>query len=311
METQTKCKVAIIGSGPAGLTAAVYASRATLEPVLIEGMQPGGQLTITNEIDNFPGFPEGVNANQLIQSMRQQAERFGTKILQGSINRTDLSKRPFSLFTGDQEIKAETVIIASGASANWLGIDSETNLKGKGVSACATCDGFFFKNRVVAVVGGGDTAIEEAIFLTRFASKVFLIHRRNALRASKIMQNKIFENQNVEIVWDSVVEEILDVSKDMVTGIRLKNVTTQETSVLLCNGIFLAIGHTPNTDIFKDQLTMDETGYIITKEKSTGTSVPGVFAAGDVQDSTYRQAITAAGTGCMAAIEAERFLESG
>ncbi len=310
MEEIKRFKVVIVGSGPAGLTAAIYAGRAMLKPLVIDGMQPGGQLTITSEVENFPGFPDGIDGPKLMNDMREQAEKFGTGFMFDTLEKVDLSQRPFKLTLGDAELLADTLIISSGASANWLGLESEKKLQGRGVSACATCDGFFFKDKEVVVIGGGDSAMEEATFLTKFAAKVKVIHRRDELRAAKIMQEKAMKNSKIEIIWNSVPVEVLDVEKNEVTGVRIKNVKTGEESVVSCQGFFLAIGHTPNTQMFKDQLEMDEKAYIITKPGSTYTSVPGVFAAGDVQDSVYRQAISAAGTGCMAAIDAERFLES-
>jgi len=310
MEEKKRYKVVIVGSGPAGLTAAIYTARAMLKPLVIDGMQPGGQLTITSEVENYPGFPEGIDGPKLMNDTRAQAERFGTEFMFDVLEDVDFSKRPFNLKLGGSEILADTLIIASGASANWLGLESEQKLQGKGVSACATCDGFFFQGKEVVVVGGGDSAVEEATFLTKFATKVTIIHRRDQLRASKIMQEKAFQNPKTDIMWDSVVEEVLDVEKNEVTGVKVRNVKTNETSIFSCQGFFLGIGHTPNTQIFNGKLEMDETGYLVTKGKSTYTSVPGVFAAGDAQDSVYRQAISAAGTGCMAAIDAERFLEA-
>ncbi|UCE62982.1 MAG: thioredoxin-disulfide reductase [Nitrospirota bacterium] len=301
--------VVIIGSGPAGLTAALYTARANLSPILIDGSEPGGQLTLTTEVENYPGFPKGILGPQLIQDMRAQAERFGTTFRSGHITQVDLAKRPFQLILdGEDTIEAMTLIISTGASANLLGLPSETRLMGHGVSTCATCDGFFFRGKEIAVVGGGDSAVEEAMFLTKFATNVTLVHRRDALRASKILQDRAFKNEKVTFRWNSVVEEIL--GDDVVTGIRLRDVKTNETHDLPLAGVFVAIGHTPNTDLFKGQIDMDGNGYILTKPGSTATNIAGVFAAGDVQDSHYRQAVTAAGTGCMAALDAERFLES-
>ena len=315
MPTETHHPVIIIGSGPAGYTAAIYAGRANLKPALIQGMQPGGQLTVTTEVDNFPGFEKGIQGPELMAKMEEQAKRFDTQILFDLINQADLERahregRPFRL-TGDSGdiYTCDALIIATGASARWLGLESEKRLSGYGVSACATCDGFFFRGQEIAVVGGGDTAVEEALFLTNFASKVSIIHRRDTLRAEKVMQERMFANPKVQPIWDSVVEEILgDPKAGGVTGVKLKNVKTGEIQTLAVTGLFIAIGHTPNTDIFKGQLDTDEAGYLVTKPDSTATSIPGVFAAGDVQDKTFRQAITAAGTGCMAALEAERFL---
>jgi thioredoxin reductase (NADPH) len=301
--------VVIIGSGPAGLTAALYTGRANLQPFLIRGLEAGGQLTMTTAVENFPGFPKGVQGPELIELMQKQAEEFGAEIKEGCVNRVDLSKRPFVLETDDGVIETQTLIIATGASAKLLGLESERKLIGHGVSTCATCDGSFFRNREIAVVGGGDTAAEEALFLTRYASKVNLIHRRDQLRASKIMQDRIHKNEKIKPVWNSVVTDILDPVKGEVTGIKLKSTTTGEETEKALDGVFIGIGHTPNTSLFQGQLEMNDVGYIITRGGAK-TSVPGVFAAGDVQDPVYRQAITAAGSGCMAAIDAERFLEA-
>ncbi|MFV1951933.1 MAG: thioredoxin-disulfide reductase [Nitrospinota bacterium] len=301
--------IIIIGSGPAGLTAAIYASRANLKPLVIEGHQPGGQLTITTEVENYPGFPDGIMGPQLMMDMKRQAERLGTEFVIGYVTSADLSKRPFVISVGEDDNRygARALIIASGASAKLLDLESERKLMGKGVSACATCDGFFFKEQDVMVVGGGDTALEEAIFLTKFAGKVTVIHRRDMLRAAKILQDKAFKNEKIDFIWDSVVEDILGLEEGKVTGIRLRNVKTSEIIEKGCEGIFIAIGHSPNTKLFNSQIELDDKGYIITRD-GTKTSVPGVFAAGDAQDHVYKQAITAAGTGCMAAIDAERFL---
>ncbi len=306
-------KLIIIGSGPAGFTAALYAGRANLNPVIFEGMQPGGQLTITTEVDNYPGFAKGIMGPELMEIMREQALRFGAKSVYKQITKVDFSSRPFKLWADSEEFTADAVIVSTGASAKLLGLPSEKNYMGYGVSACATCDGFFFKNQEVIVVGGGDTAIEEATFLTKFASKVTIVHRRDALRASKIMQDKAFKNPKITFVWDSVVEEILGKSeqnKKSVTAVRLKNLKTGMSTEMKTDGVFMGIGHRPNTSLFVGQLDMDATGYLIVKDRSTRTNVPGVFAAGDVADSVYRQAVTAAGSGCAAAIDAERWLES-
>ncbi|MFQ5589013.1 MAG: thioredoxin-disulfide reductase [Nitrospiria bacterium] len=307
---QTVRNVIIIGSGPAGLTAAVYAARANLSPLLIEGASAGGQLMITTDVDNFPGFAEGVQGPDLILQMRRQAERFDTAFLTGDVTEVDLSTRPFRVVVDDDEtLYAKTLIICSGARAKLLGLPAESRLMGNGVSACATCDGFFFREKAVFVVGGGDTAVEEAIFLTRFATKVTLIHRRDALRASKIMQDKVRANPKIDFLWDTVVTDITASEEGRVEGLVLKNLKTGEISKRKADGLFIAIGHSPNTALFKGQLDLDDAGYIITQADSTKTNIPGVFASGDVQDAVYRQAITAAGTGCMAAIDAERFLE--
>ncbi len=307
--------VIIIGSGPAGLTAAIYTARADLSPLLIEGEpsstsdQPGGQLMLTTDVENFPGFPDGIMGPELMQSMRKQAERFGTEILTDKVTAVDLSERPFRVEVRDQEFRARSVIVSTGAQSLMLGLEAEERLIGHGLSTCATCDGFFFRGQQIAVVGGGDSAIEEATFLTKFADKVTIIHRRDELRASKIMQHRAFNNDKIEFLWDSVVDEIL--GDERLEGVRTRNVKTGETSVLDVTGLFVAIGHKPNTDLFRGQLDMeDDTGYLVTGPRGTATNVEGVFACGDVQDHTYRQAITAAGSGCMAAIDAERWLEA-
>ena len=307
-----KVKCLIIGSGPAGYTAALYAARAELYPVMYQGLQPGGQLTITTEVENFPGYPDGTQGPAMMEDMKKQVERFGTDVRWGMIEDLDISERPFKAKTDDGKlIEAETVIIATGASAKWLGLPSEQEYNGYGVSACATCDGYFYKGKVVAVVGGGDTAAEEATYLAKLAKKVFLIHRRDELRASKAMQKRVFKTENIEVVWDSVPREIIGKKEGFskaVTGVIVENVKTGEQKTLDIDGFFVAIGHKPNSDLFKGKLDMDETGYLLTRPDSTATNVPGVFAAGDIQDKIYRQAVTAAGTGCMAALEAERFL---
>ena len=310
MAEQHRTKVLIIGSGPAGYTAAVYAARANLAPLLVAGLQPGGQLTITTDVENYPGFAEAVQGPWLMEQMQAQAENVGTKILYDIITNIDLSKRPFTA-TGDSgdSYVADTVIIATGAQAQWLGLESEQKFQGGGVSACATCDGFFYREKDIAVVGGGNTAVEEALFLTNFGKKVYLIHRRDELRSEKILQDRLFKNPKIEPIWDTVVEEILgEEMPPVVTGLKLKNVKTGAISELPVEGVFIAIGHTPASEIFKGQVDMDAGGYIHTKPDSTATNIPGVFAAGDVKDKIYRQAVTAAGMGCMAALEAERFL---
>ncbi len=300
-------KVVIVGSGPAGYTAALYAARANLNPLLFEGMQPGGQLTITSEVENFPGFPEGILGPELMEQMKKQAERFGTRFELGEVTRVDFSRRPFQLWQDDRLFTADAVIVATGASAKWLGIPSEKQYQGRGVSACATCDGFFFRGVEVAVVGGGDTAMEEASFLTKYATKVHVIHRRSELRASKIMAERARKDPKIQLQLDSVVDEILGDGK-AVTGVRLKSTKDGSVREIPLKGVFMGIGHEPNTGIFKGQLEMNEVGYLKVRSPSTYTSVAGVFAAGDVSDPTYRQAISAAGSGCMAAIDAERWL---
>jgi thioredoxin reductase (NADPH) len=304
-----KVKVLIIGSGPAGYTAAIYAARADLKPVIYQGMQPGGQLTTTTEVENFPGYPEGVDGNQMMEDLKKQAERFGTDIRWGVVTSVDFSQRPFKLVVDEEKnILADSIIIATGASAKWLGLESEQKMRGYGVSACATCDGFFYRGQDVAVVGGGDSALEEATYLAKLCKKVYLIHRRNEFRASKAMQHKAMNTPNIEMCLGYAP---VQVNGDKgVESVTLKNLETGETKDISVQGMFVAIGHKPSSDIFKGQIDMDETGYIITKPGTTQTSVEGVFAAGDVQDHVYRQATTAAGTGCMAAIEAERYLSS-
>jgi thioredoxin reductase (NADPH) len=301
--------VVIIGSGPAGLTAAIYSARANLSPLMIEGKEPGGQLTLTTLVENFPGFPEGVLGPDLIDNMRKQAQHFGTEVLTGFVHKVDFSKQPFKVWYGDTEVEAKTVIISTGSSAKLIGLESELKLMGHGVSTCATCDGFFFRGKKIGIVGGGDSAMEEATFLTKFATEVNLIHRRDTLRASKIMQDRAMANPKIKFHWNTAVEEVVGTPQTGVTGLRLLNLQTKAKSDLDVHGLFIAIGHNPNTEIFKGQIDLNETGYIKTQGSSTRTNIPGVFACGDVQDPIFRQAITAAGTGCMAAIEAERWLE--
>lgn len=300
-------RVLIIGSGPAGLTAAIYAARADLNPLMIEGMERGGQLMLTTEVENYPGFPEGIMGPELMDGMRKQAERFGTRIVSSDVTKVDLSERPFKVWVADDLYESEALVISTGASARWLGIPGESRLRGYGVSACATCDGFFFRDREIAIVGGGDSAMEEAIFLTKFASKVTILHRRDEFRASKIMAQRAIDHPKIEVLWNTTIEEVL--GGDLVTGLRVKNVLTDEESVLPVEGFFLAIGHDPNTKIFQGQLDLDASGYVATEGGSTRTSVEGVFAAGDVVDHYYQQAVTAAGMGCQAAIDVEHWLD--
>ena len=305
-------KVLILGSGPAGYTAAIYAARALLKPILVFGSEPGGQLTTTTDVENFPGFAKVIQGPWLMEEMKGQAQAVGTEMIQDHIKKVDLSKKPFSAHGDSGQIyTADSIIISTGAQARWLNLESEQKFRGFGVSACATCDGFFFKEKEVAVVGGGNAAVEEAMFLTKFASKVHLIHRRNELRAEKLLQEKLKANKKIQIIWDSVVEEVIGTNEPKgVNGIKIKNVKTNKTSNLKVDGLFIAIGHDPATSLFKDQLKMDKEGYLITKPDSTITNIPGVFAAGDVKDKIFRQAVTAAGMGCMAALEAEKHLSS-
>ncbi len=300
--------VIILGSGPAGYTAALYAARANLQPLVLKGLDAGGQLMLTTEVENYPGFPDAIMGPELMEAMEKQAARFDAELLHQSVTRVDLSTRPFGVWAGDQEWRARTLIVSTGASARWLGVPGEEKLRGRGVSACATCDGFFFKDRELVVVGGGDTAMEEATFLTRFASKVTIVHRRDEFRASKIMRDRVLSHPKIAVAWNSVIDEIL--GDGAVTGVRLKDRTTTGTKELATDGVFVAIGHTPNTSLFVGQLELTDGGYITIQEPTTKTSLPGVFAAGDVTDRIYRQAVTAAGQGCKAAIDAERFLEA-
>jgi len=302
--------VIIIGSGCAGLTAAIYSARANLSPLVIDGREPGGQLTLTTEVENFPGFPEGIMGPDLIENMRKQAKRFGATFLAGEVTAVDLSQRPFRVTAGKESYETKALIVAAGASARLLGVAHEKEMIGHGVSTCATCDGFFFRGKEIAVVGGGDSAMEEANFLTKFATKVYLLHRRSEFRASKIMLDRMRKNEKIQVVTPSVVEELLGVQNQLLEGVKIRNVETKEVSTLPVAGLFIAIGHTPNTAAFKGKLEMDENGYLKTVPGSARTNVEGVFAAGDVQDHVYRQAITAAGSGCMAAIEAERWVET-
>jgi len=303
-------KFLIIGSGPAGYTAAVYAARANLQPILVQGMQAGGQLTITTDVENYPGFAEVIQGPWLMEQMQKQAEHVGTRVISDLIVKIDLSRRPFTCIgdSGDVYV-ADTLVLCTGAQARWLGLPSEELFRGYGVSACATCDGFFFRGKEVVVVGGGNTAVEEALYLTNHATRVTLIHRRDRLRAEKILQARLFANPKIKVIWDSVVEEILgEKTPPRVTGVRIVNVKTRQSTVVACDGFFVAIGHTPVTDLVKGQLTLDAEGYVVARPDSTATEIPGVFAAGDVKDKVFRQAVTAAGMGCMAALEAEKFL---
>ena len=301
-------KVVIIGSGPAGLTAAIYAARAGLDPLMVEGMERGGQLMITTDVENYPGFPDGIMGPDLMEQMRKQAERFGTRIISSNVTAVDFAQRPFTISVGSDDYEAETVIISTGASARWLGVPGEEKLRGFGVSACATCDGFFFRDKELVVVGGGDSAMEEALFLTKFATKVTVVHRRDEFRASTIMANRVLEHPKIDVIWDSVVKEITGDS--VVSGVVLENMKTREQTEFATDGVFVAIGHDPNTSVFDGALDLDEDGYILTDPGTTNTSVPAVFAAGDVTDKIYRQAVTAAGMGCQAALDAERLLDS-
>ena len=309
--TEHKTKVLIIGSGPAGYTAAIYAARANLQPIVVAGLEPGGQLTITTDVENYPGFAETIQGPWLMQEMRKQAENVGAQVIDDMISEVDFSKQPFVCKgDGDNVYIGDTVVICTGAQAKWLGIESETKFRGFGVSACATCDGFFFRDKEVLVVGGGNTAVEEALYMTNHASKVTLVHRRDELRAEKILQDRLFDHQKVNVIWDSVLEEVVgDENPLSVTGVKLKNIKTNEISDLPVEGVFIAIGHSPNTKIFQDKIELDSEGYVVGSPADTTTSVPGVFAAGDVRDKVYRQAVTAAGQGCMGALDAAKYLQ--
>ncbi len=309
MNETKKRKVIIIGSGPAGLTAAIYAARANLKPIVFEGNQPGGQLTITTEVENFPGFPKGITGPELMDLFREQAQRFGAETVFKNVTKVDFSSKPFKVWIGDEEYSGDSVIIATGASARMLGVESEKKLFGYGVSACATCDGFFYKDKKVLVIGGGDSALEEALFLTKFASEVWLVHRRDEFRGSKIMRDRVLNHPKIHVHWNSVVDEFLGTTESGLTGVVLKDTKTGETREDSCDGAFIAIGHRPNTTIFEGAVELDDKNYIVTKPDSTSTNVPGVFACGDVQDYKYRQAVTAAGSGCAATIDAEHYLE--
>lgn len=309
MTETMKRNVIIIGSGPAGLTAAIYAARANLKPLVFEGNQPGGQLTITTEVENYPGFPKGITGPELMDLFREQAQRFGAETVFKNVTKVDFSNKPFKVWIGDEEYSSDSIIIATGASAMMLGLESEKKLFGYGISACATCDGFFYKEKKVLVIGGGDSALEEALFLTKFASEVWLVHRRDEFRGSKIMRDRVFKHPKIHVHWNSVVDEFLGTTESGLTGVILKDTKTGETREDPCDGVFIAIGHRPNTTIFEGVVDLDEKKYIITMPDSTATNIPGVFACGDVQDYKYRQAVTAAGSGCAATIDAEHFLE--
>lgn len=309
-EQTIKTKILIIGSGPAGLSAAIYAARASLDPILIHGMQPGGQLTITTDVENYPGFANTIQGPWLMQEMEKQAEHVGTKLVHDYVEKVELEKRPFKIHTSSGDVyEADSLVISTGAQAKWLGLESETKYQGFGVSGCATCDGFFYKGKEVVVIGGGNTAVEEALYLTSHVSKLYIVHRRDSFRAEKILQDRLFANDKISVIWDHELEEITgDDNPKSVTGVRLKSTKTNDITDLPCDGVFIAIGHKPNTGLFKGQLDMDDEGYIITAPDSTATNIEGVYAAGDVQDKIYRQAVTAAGTGCMAALEADKFI---